>query len=155
MPQTSYSIDPVVAVPGMAADGNDLQCETFIANVDLAFGRAVRIRADKKVEYPTDDTGSIVGVTVYRGMTESTLPQGSAVIKAGTPVAVCFRGDVWMEHTGAAGTERGTVKLDDVTGKSTGAAPSAGTIRDMSSRAIFVDVDKHTSTLAKVRWNLP
>lgn len=163
MSQTTYSYDSAVAVPGLLADGK-YKAHTRIAYEDLEYGRFVRVRTDGKVEYATDDSGTMAGVTVYVGMTESTRPQGSKPILAGQPVTILYQGDVWVSHSGTAGAELATVLVhnDDTDGttqakygKSTAEAASANVIRTLSSRAVFVDVAEHTSTLAKVRVNFP
>lgn len=163
MSQTAYSYDSAVAVPGLLADSK-YKAATRIAYEDLEYGRFVRVRTDGMVEYATDDSGNMAGVTVYVGMTEATKTAGGKPILAGQPVAILYQGDVWVSHSGTAGTELSTVKVhnDDTNptsiakyGKSTNEAASVDAIRTLSGRAVFLDVAEHTSTLAKVRVNFP
>lgn len=161
MAQTAYSNDPGDAVPGMLADNGPKDIVTCIAHVDLPFGRFVRARTDGKVELPTDDTGDIVGLVVFKDMqSQITIPQdGNPVIKAGSPVAILRKGRAYAEFSGGTQVYYGEVHIHNSAGaasdqgKATATAASANVIRDMNRAVVFAE--KRTDTLALVEVNAP
>jgi hypothetical protein len=167
MAQTAaYTMSQAVAVAGMLdGTGEGFEIETFIANEDLPFGRAVRLVSGgtDAVELPTDDTGTIVGFVVFKDMLPqlTTPPDGTPVVKAGTPVAILRKGRMWADWDGA-GTPASLVQFNvrnntaapTTKGKVTAAATSANVVR-AGLRGNWVKGKVVGTSLALVQVNLP
>lgn len=140
MSQTSMSMDPALAVPGMLADAfGPRDVVTAIAYEDIPAGRIVSLRAsDGKVQLPNDDSEGLYGVALYQDTREASLPVGNPVHKAGRPVPILRMGKVWCAFSGGSKTKDGVANIhncdDDATalgkrGMVTGTATSANVIR--------------------------
>lgn len=143
MSQTSYSVDSPIALPGMLADCQFKDVETYVASEDIPAGRFVVVdTSTDKIRLPvdTDDLEEIVGVTLY----VDTLVGGSAIHKSGMPVPVIRKGKVWVDFDGGTATHLGKVRVhcDDSgaptkLGKATASAASTDVITPDVGGAMF------------------
>lgn len=145
MSQTSYTLDRRPGIPGMAFDIGDSDIVSFVANEALEPGKIVRVRSDGKVEYPTDDTGVLVGVVMYQDTKESSYPQGTAVYQAGDVVPVLRYGRIWTQFVSGtqvimadANLSNGATVADR--GKLTAQVTAANSVRTMAGRVKFWEV---------------
>jgi hypothetical protein len=162
MSQTTITDDPIVAVPGMLADFRESFVTSYIANEAIEAGKFVRVRADGKIEVPTDDTGSLVGIVLYNDTKESSYPQGSANYVAGDVVPVVRYGAVYAQFVtgsgaqaplGAAQLSNGATVADR--GKITSAVAAANSVRTLAGRVLYIRPVTAPTNLCLVEVSLP
>lgn len=162
MSQTTITDDAVVAVPGMLADAREALITTYIANEVIEAGKLVRVRADGKIEVPTDDTGSLVGVTMYQDTKESSFPQGSANYAAGDVVPVLRYGAIYAQFVTGSGAQAplGACQLSNGAtvadrGKITSAVAAANSVRTLAGRILYIRAVASPTNLCLVEVSLP
>lgn len=162
MSQTTIADDTTIAVAGQIGDMRDAFIETFIANEAIEAGKLVRVRADGKIEVPTDDTGSLAGIVVYQDTKESSFPQGSANYAAGDVVPVLRYGAIYAQFVTGSGAQAplGACQLSNGAtvadrGKITSAAVSANSVRTLAGRILYIRPVAAPTNLCLVEVSLP
>lgn len=169
MSQNTFSENRPYAVAGQQGEiglSSDVIAQ-FVANEDLPFGRTVRLvsGSDTLIETPKDDSGVIVGATLYDLMRpQNTSPtDGLPVIKAGTQVRILRRGRIWLAAAASA-TDGFTVGAachvsNDSThtadyGKATNAATSSNAVRALNGAVFWRPIKPVAGGLVMVELSL-
>lgn len=162
MSQTAYQADAIVAVAGQLGDMRESFIVSYIANEEIEAGKFVRVRADGKIEVPTDDTGALVGVTVYQDTKESSYPQGAANYAAGDLVPVLRYGAIYTQFVTGSGAQAplGACQLSNGAtvadrGKITSAVVAANSVRTLAGRVLYIRPVASPTNLCLVEVSLP
>lgn len=158
MSQTTYDLDPPVALAGMIADTRNKHAESCVAGEALLPGRFVVLDATTgKMRYPndTDDAANIYGVVIY----QDTKQAGGFALNE--QVSVLRQGCIWVEFSGGTWAANAAVNVhcDDsgaptLVGKATATAASADVVV-ASPEGVKFDRKAGTATLKRVVLNLP
>lgn len=172
--QTTYNNAPTVAVPGMLADDEVNQIDSFVASETIYPGRLLELSSDGLRCQQVQDTGNtvptqILGIAVLQTSREGTgavgvASQGGAVYNAGDAVPVLRKGRCYAEWKGTTQTAFGmpnvyhssTVTTDR--GKLTDASTSATAGSEVSNAGNSIKLRKAlagSGNVALVDVNLP
>lgn len=165
MSQTSYSLDPSVALAGMLADGGPNDIVSYPASEVIEPGRAVVLDAAGTVSLPKNTgalpasgNGSLKGVAIYVDA------RGPGAYQVGEMVPLLRKGRIWAQFAGTGATDNELMQVrhasDDSNselqhrGKFTDAAASTTVGQEKTAFAKGIALGGDTN-LVKLEVNFP
>ncbi len=165
MSQTSYSLDPSVAIAGMLADGTEPDVTSYPASEVIEAGRAVVLDAGGTVSLPkntgalpANGNGSLKGVAIYVSA------RGPGAYQIGEMVPILRKGRIWAQFAGTGPTDQEAMQVrhasDDSNselqhrGKFTDAAASTTVGQEKTAFTKGISLGGDTS-LVKLDVNFP
>lgn len=156
--QATFSMDPVIGLPGQVADATEAEIKAFVAEEDILPGRLVEVNpATGRVRVPASTTlGRVAGIACFM----SFAPPGGW--KAGQQIPVLRKGRIFTEFNGGTASPLLAANVNHSStvathrGKLTASATSvvAGSEISAVPAAVFVR-DSGSATLGILEINLP
>lgn len=158
MPQNTHAFAPAVGLAGLIEDSAYADVRSYVAAVDIPFGRMVEVNASGQVVLPLSTTlGRLAGIAA-RPHSKDPYGVGADVAnsnahgwKAGDIVPVICKGQVWAEFDGTAATAVALTPLNVRHPSGSVATTVAVTRGKLTNAAADVDAGEEITATAGVR----